>query len=370
MKKIALWILVFLLCSVQGTTFGESGLVEDVLRVKLERFEASGGTASMTLRFESRASHLLRVCLIEPSFNQAPAAFLNGWNTDVITIEANASSEIDISIFSDRKDALPEEVSVRFAAEGMISSPMVIRREGDGVAVTEAVFGLASGEPPLMSDQPVAGEARESERRTLSDRLSADEKARFVDGRAVICLRETEEGEDRFVCFCTVPVIVNDDGSVYADYSGYAVTVSGASDFPLSAVEELQDGLRRFLVSRIVLTGNAAFYADLSFEVCRAEDGSLSLGEYSIRSEELGGVYHSVPLSLFAQFSSADAVLRLAERDGNVEAQVVNDRFISVALEQPLAVEVKPSTELGEVYAYFEYYFSDNRSVARPPFPL
>ena len=370
MKRIALLMLAFLLCTVQGMAEGESRTGEGALSVNLERLEASDGMASMTLRFISRASQPLRVWLIEPSFNDASAMFSNGWNTDEVTVEANGSRTIDISILSLREAELPEEVSLRFAANGAISSQMSVRCEGEGFAVTDAAFDLEMPEPLIVSDQPISGEVLESERRILRDRLNADETARLNFGRAVICLHETGEGEDRLVRFCTLPATVNDNGFVQADYSGYAVTVSVAPSFPLSTVEEVRDVLRLFHVSRIVLTGETVFYADLAFELRRTEDGSLTLGEYSIKSEELGGIYHNAPLSLFSGFSSSNAVLSLDGCNDGTDARVVDDHFISIPLEQSLVIEVKPASELGEIYAYFEYFFRDNRSIILQPFPL
>lgn len=370
MKKAALWILVILLCAVQGMAEGDPGLGESALSVRLERFEASSDMASMMLRFENRASQPVRVCLIEPCFNSSPALFSNGWSVDEITVGANGSDIIDVSILSDREDGQPVEVSLRFAANGVISSAMTVRCKGDGIEATEAAFDSAEREPQVMANRLIPGETRESERRILSDRLSAEDKARLEYGRAVICLRETEDGEDRFIRFCVLPVSVNDDGSVYADYSGYAVTVSAAPGFPLSTVEEVRDGQRLFRVSRIVLSGDAVFYAELAFEIDQAADGSLTLGEYSINSEELGGVYHNAPLSLFSGLNSANAVLSLDGQGSDVDARTVDDRFVSIPLEKPMEVEVKPSADLGEVYAYFEYYFKNNRSAVHPPFPI
>jgi len=370
LKRIALLMLAFLLCSVQGMAEGEPGTGEGTLSVKLERFEASSGMASMTLRLESRSAGSLRVYLVDPTFNGAPGAFSNGWNADEITVEANDARKIDISILPGHGEDLPETVSLRFAADGAVSSPMAIRRADDGFAVTEPVFDLPAGEPLMQADQPIPGEVHESERRILSDKLSADEKARLNYGRAVICLRETGNGEARFVRFCALPAVVNDDGSVYADYSGYTVTFSAAPDFPLSTVEAVQDGLRHFSVSRILLTGEAVFYADLAFELRQTADGALAFGGYSVNSEELGGAYHSVPRALFSGLSSANAVLTLDTHEGIVDARAVDDRFLSLPLESALEVEVKPSAALGEVYAFFEYHLADNRIIVHSPFPL
>ena len=332
-------MLAFLLCSVQGMAEGEPGTGEGTLSVKLERFEASSGMASMTLRLESRSAGSLRVYLVDPTFNGAPGAFSNGWNADEITVEANDARKIDISILPGHGEDLPETVSLRFAADGAVSSPMAIRRADDGFAVTEPVFDLPAGEPLMQADQPIPGEVHESERRILSDKLSADEKARLNYGRAVICLRETG-------------------------------TFSAAPDFPLSTVEAVQDGLRHFSVSRILLTGEAVFYADLAFELRQTADGALAFGGYSVNSEELGGAYHSVPRALFSGLSSANAVLTLDTHEGIVDARAVDDRFLSLPLESALEVEVKPSAALGEVYAFFEYHLADNRIIVHPPFPL
>ena len=369
-KRAFLWALAFLFCFVRGVAEGEAGRDEGALSVKLEGFEVSDGMASMALRFESPAPQPLRIYLIEPCLNGAPATFLNGWNTDEITVAPGSSDRVDITLCAGHPGESPETVSLRFAANGAISSPMIVRRSGDGVAVTEPVLDPVPPEPGVMSNRLTPARASASERRILSDRLSADERVRLEYGRAVIGLLETEGGEDRFVRFCTLPVRVHEDGTVYADYSGYAVTASAAPDFPLSTVEEVQDGQRLFRVSHIVLAGEAAFYADLAFEVRQSADGRLSLGACTIRSEELGGAYRAAPLSLFSELRSSNAVLSLGGREGGADAEIAGDRFISVPMEQPLDVELKPASELGKVYAYFEYFFSDNRKAVHPPFPV
>ena len=369
MKKAAIWLLVFLLCAIPGRADSEQSTGDDVLSVKLEGFDASCGTAYMNLLIENRSSQSQHIYMIEPTFNGEPASFLNGWNTDEITLDACGSDRIEIAICAGGRDALPEAVSLRFAANGCISSPMHIRSGSSGLTITPASFDIKAPEALIASDQSAFNDIRLSSQ-TLSDRLSADEMSRLSYAQAVVCFREIVNNEELFVRFCTLPARVDEDGVAHADFSGYAVTFSQAPVFPLSTLEDVRDGQRVILVSRIVLSGEAAFYASLAFEIIEASDGSLSMGEYTITSEELGGIYHCAPYALFSSFSCANAVIQMDDSKGDTRSHIEDDRFISISLNRPLVVRLKPASELGDVYAYFEYFFTDNRSAVHAPFPL
>ena len=369
LKAAAIGLLVLLFCVIPGRADSRPGGDDGGLSVRLEDFDASPGTAKMKLWIESRSSQSESVTLIDPTFNGKPASFLSGWNAEALTLEAGISRSIDIAICADCDDARPEAVSLRFAANGCISSPMQVLCESGGIRVVPASFDLSASET-LISPEPSALNAVRLPGRTLTDQLSADEMARLKYAQAVICFREAANGEERFVRFCTVPARVEDDGAAHADFSGYAVTLSEAPDFPLSTVEAARDGGRVIRALGIVLSGDSAFYADLAFELRVASDGGLSMGEYTLTSEELGGIYHRAPYALFSRFSCAHDVLRMEDREGSARFRVEDDRFITVPLNRPLAVQPRPAEALGELYAFFEYFFTDGRSAVHAPFPL
>ena len=93
------------------------------------------------------------------------------------------------------------------------------------------------------------------------------------------------------------PAQVEDDGAAHADFSGYAVTLSEAPDFPLSTVEAARDGGRVIRALGIVLSGDSAFYADLAFELRVASDGGLSMGDLLAKIQSLAGVSAPIEVS-------------------------------------------------------------------------
>ena len=312
----------------------------------------------------------MAVYLIEPTFNDAPAAFQDGWNVARIDVEAGALQRIDVVVCSERADETPLGVALRYAAQGRISSPMTVRCDGRAPTVTQATLDRGAEEPAILSDRPGLSGPLLPAPQTLRDRLSPSEMARLDYGQAVICLRRDTDRGPGLLPFCTLPVHVDGDGSVRAEYSGMAVTLAEAPDFPLSAVERGTDGSKVFSVSRVALFGDAAFYADLSFELRLAANGDVAPDEYTVSSDELGGAYHQVPCALFSELRSGHAIVQLTEEEGVLCPRPIDDCFLSVALKAPLSVLLRPAAELAEVYAYFEYFFTDNQSAVHAPFPL
>lgn len=367
------------------TAAAETMLDEDGLRFSLTDLETYPGGAGLTVVCSNIAEEDREVLLLTPEINGQPAGFEYGWGSYAISIPAAAQIEVSLPMEADDPAEVPETLSMRFAANGRISSACALA-VGNELSVTAASFALGEAEPQLVDREIEAPRDYESYACVLTDTLSIEETQLLDYGRALICLRgENDEGE-LLTHICTCEVVVDGEGNARADYSGLALILPGDDMFlvstqesaggmglsgdmkPLRASLDLGDESRGRQTAAVALSGDAAFFASLTFQVNLDETGDFSAGDVIVSSAEIGGDCTVVPCALFNTAQTSQEIWR-AETVGSDEIHLLSAgaAFAQCRVDGPLRFKLVPASELGSLAVCFEYFFTDGSDVIHPP---
>ena len=359
---------------------------DESVSITLMQMESDPGSVSLTVLCRNEGEEERYLLLITPRFNGKPAAFDHGWGSQELLIPAGQEREEGIPMMADDPDEIPESLEFRVAAEGKVSSPCRILLSAEGSEVKAASFEAGAGEPPLVDpviDFPVKPSDAPY---VLADVLTPEQAERLDYGQALICIRTEDEDGEHLSHISTVKAEVDEDGHVTASYSGLALSLSENPDFLITTVESFLDwrphlqpmrpevsfgpsgGRTGGSASPVALSGEAAFYATLSFQLCELKDGQMLADKVVVSSEELGGDLGNVPCALFDNVQTSREIWKVTERETEgIMLEVVRGENVSWDIQRPLTFRLIPAENLGELMVCFEYFFMDNSDIIHPP---
>ena len=329
--------------------------------------QRQAGRLQISLACENNADADRTVLLLDPLVNGEIASFGNGWGSDEITLAAGQASTEVVELVSDRPDATVESASFRIACDGTVSAPLALEYVGDDWRLRTADAPGEADIPPLLA----AGAACPAPAGiALTDRLTEEQAALLDVGEAVVCLKVEDDAGVSYMPFCRVRMAVDGQGNARAIYSGVAPVFSADPATPIATAEDGRGETIACEAAGVELSGDAVYYAELSFGVRMDETGGVAIESTLVDSPELGGPCRSCPRDLFAQARVHHPCLRFEEKDGWTETRETGGRTAEYDLDEPLTVDLVPAAGLGEVCVYYEYWFTDGSMLVREPTPL
>ena len=335
-------------------------LEDDALRVTLLSAESVPEGIFLQLSCLNRTERQEALHSLIPQSDGIDTVFISGWPGEDSPLPPGKETAVSLTICpaEDQAEAgFP--VSLRFAFRGMLSSPAQILSLTPELTVSPASFD--SGEPQIVRSEILSSLPAEDLSVQLLDRITPEPAALLDYGQAWICL-SSEEG---LLPFCCIRLRVDASGEASAFYSGKAVCFVGDTLFPLSVRETGKEDAREWTTREISMTGESVFYATLTLSVLQKQDGTCQLAKQVLSSSELGGECHQAPLGLLDQ---AEAVLPAV--DSSDPLQSVTVRSVLYSLEKPLTLQIVNAADLGDLWVYYEYFFTDNSDIVHPPHPL
>ena len=355
LSVLTLWVLL-----IAGSGEGraaETPLPARTAEIDVEDARFSDGQAVLTLTV--RVTGGGGVSLLDPRYNGEAAAFGRGDPDVRLDVPDSGSLTADVTVRSYGADEACDAVSFRFGAGGAIQGTVSVMNDGPGFRTD-----VTAPESPLIETAVIEPETY-PEPVTLRDRLAAERVALLDYGQAVVCLRR-EDGV--FLPLCAVPATVSEDGAVSAVYSGLLLTLDG-SDVLFSMTESRDGGDCLWESGLNTLTGEAIEYAEMTLTLRRGPDGAFVTGQ-SFDAWETGGVCESAPCDLFDVMLITQPLYAFEEAGDLTVLREIDSRARRVEIEGPLSLCLRPAEELGDVWVYFEYFFSDRTDEAHAPFAL
>ncbi|MBR0463195.1 MAG: hypothetical protein IJJ23_02260 [Clostridia bacterium] len=300
------------------------------------------------------------ISLLDPRFNGEPAGFDRGDPDVQLDVLEDGGLDADVVIRSYDDDETCDSISFRVAGGGAILGTVCIQSSDKGWQVAES-----SPRSPLIVTEAAGPEAYPEPFR-LGDTLPAERAALLDYGQAVVCLRQ-EDGS--FLPVCVLPAEVSDDGAVSASYSGLVLTLDDDSDVLFSLKESLgADGVV-WESALNTLTGEAIEYAEMTLALCRDPEGFRVTGQ-SFDAWETGGVCDFAPYDLFDTLLITQPLYAFEEKDGRTTLRQTGSRARRVDIDGPMSLRFQATEELGDVWVYFEFFFTDQTDDVHMPFPL
>lgn len=365
--------VIAILAAVLALFFGtparaqEPLLHTDDLTVNLLFASAGTGEAALTLQWISRAQEETVLQLFAPLINGEPAAFQYGWPSKEVRLAPGSETETVITLYADDPSTQAQTAALRFIRAGAVSSEGVIDLTSGSI---QAPASLAPGAETPLVESVVAWDAPASPL-LLEDTLTPEQTALLDYGQLQVCLRRTVDGREELIPFAVVPASVTPEGRVSAAFSGLAAVCSAAPDFPLPTKETQADGAATLAVHDITLSGPFIFYSTLSFSLTADPQAqSAAMTGLALDSADAGCILHAPPLCLFDTLSLSLPVYQAAPQDGAITLASVDVLFASLPVESPLSFRIVPAASLGDIVAYFEYFFLDRTDVIHPLIPL
>lgn len=362
MKRLLLLLLTAAL--LLGGAAAEPALLLDDhwMRLQVTDYELSPGQVTLRLHGENTELWDRDILLFAPMMNDQPASFRHGWPSEAITIAPLSETDAEIAVFADDTALWPESIAFRVIEAGEITGEMRMTFQNDAPVIQQAGFLWQETEPPLITKAVIAPEASAPLR--LEDALSPEEMSKLDYGQLIVCLRRVTDGQEQLIPFATIRAEAAPDGSITALYSGHAVVCDASPDFPLLTTEDHRYG-RAYHVRDLTFSGPFIFYASLQLSLTDVY-GPVQVNQFELESFDTGPMHENLPLALFDTLRLSRAVYQAQ----GASFTPVNAISYSLSLDAPLSFSVVPASSLGEVVAYFEYFFHDNTDVIHPLFPV
>ena len=332
--------------------------------VGLRGYDAQPGAVTLTLTLSAPRDRDIVVSLCDARFNGAPAGFGRGWADEQLSLTAGESREEDVLLVSDFPDEAAESVSFRVAAEGLIGAPATLSL-ADGTVAAQPVS------PPLIRDGILLPEGPVSPVR-LTDELTAEELSLLDYGQAQIVLRTEDARGVLFTPIVTVPLAVDAGGRAEGVFSGLTLLLDTAPDVPFQTVERsagCEAGATEISAPMVALTGETIEFAEQALSIVW-DGGAARLTGQAVTAYEIGGTCAFAPWDLFDQIYLSHQVFAMAERGRAAtltEADSLNRR---TPIDGPLTLRLADVRDLGDIWVYAEYFFTDNTDTVRPARPL
>lgn len=348
---------------------GDSGLLMDEpeLRIILKEAEMQPEGMRVVLSCLNRGALKAGILFVTPKADGIDTVFASGWPSDEIVLPPGEEAEAELRFLPPEGADSMTRVSFRISFQGRLSTEMEIVRKLSGAADQDPDGYACSGgtlagdetqilrEEVTLRSQPPAAPFR------IRDRITQAQAAGLDYGQAWICLREGET----LIPFCSLRLRVDGEGNAEADWSGLALILAAAPDVPLETAES-HDREELILETREMgLTGESVFYATLKLTVKGSAEEGYQIVRQELDSSELGGRFGRAPYGLMDQI---ELLLRVMEKN-EAPAETMDVRSVMIPLTEPLEAMLLPAHELGEVWAYCEYFFQDDTDTVHPPFP-
>lgn len=369
MKRLFLLLAAAVLL-LSGAAAGESMplLEEHGLKISLLSVERSEGQAVLTLHCENLEVWNRTLLLFAPTANGQLAGFLYGWPTDEIILAPLEAREVQITLQTDDPSEWIETAALRFIDAGEITGEATLNLLEQ--TATAATFSWQDQEA-VLANLNLSGAANAEAPIRLQDTLTPDQLKILDYGQLRIALQVHNGDEVQLIPFATAAAEVSADGSVSAAYSGNAIVCSAAPLFPLKMTETHTDAACTYQVSDITLSGPFIFYSTLQLSIREDwAENTVQLLESALDSFDTGPLYGNLPLPLFDTVMLSHPVYGVSPAEGAIRTAEVDVRAQTLLLDAPLSFAIVPANELGEVVAYFEYFFHDGTDVIHPVIPL
>ena len=366
--RTLLLLLIAAMVACPGARAQEPLLSCDALEAELLSAASNAGEATLTLKWANHTADEATILLFAPMLDGEPASFRYGWASEELRLPPSSKTESVVTLHADDPQLLARTLSLRFIQGDRVSGRAIITLAGGGTLLQAASFNPE--EEPRLVQSAIPWDT-EASPLLLTDALSPEQVALLDYGQLRICLRRTVDGQEELIPFAAIPAAVTEDGQVTAPFSGYAVVCSAASSMPLRTQETHADGLYTYAVGDIALSGPFIFYATLQLTVTanpQAQEATLT--QLSLDSPDAGCLLQSPPLCLFDTLTLSMPVYRAAQRESAYTLASTDVLSTTLPVETPLTFQLVPASTLGELSAYFEYFFLDQTDVIHPAFPL
>lgn len=370
MKKLLFLCLLALLPACLGAAQeGASLLEEHQLMIRLVSFQQAQGEAVMDLQCTNLSDQGRVLLLFAPEANGQPASFRYGWGAQDLPLEPG-EQRIAITIYADDPQEWLDAVAFRFVEAGQMTSPVQLHFQANAMDAVAADFNWAASETPLIASAavhaPLAGQPFR-----FYDTITPEQLEKLDYGQLQICIRSMRDDQECLIPFATVPVHQATDGRMEALYSGHALISNVDPAFPLPMRETYTDTHCLYHAEKISLSGPFIFFSTLQFTLSRPlGQDQAQITACALDGVEEKGQFENLPLSLLDTISMVHIVQRLTPSGETMALETVDVYSLYCPLDQTLAFSLIPAEELGEIYGYFEYFFSDQTDVIHPPFPL
>ena len=332
------------------------------MRLWVMDYTLSDGQVSFRIHGENTEIWDRTLLLFAPMVNGQPAAFRHGWPSEELVIPALSEADAEITLYADDPTLPPQSISLRVIEAGEITGEIQLTLQGETLEGNPSGFLWQEAEPPLVETEVIAASSQPP--LLLQDVLTPEELSTLDYGQLVVCLRREVNGEELLIPFATIRAEAAADGTVSAAYSGCAVICTAVPDFPLLATEEHRYG-QAYHVRDLALSGPFIFYASLLLTLSDVY-GPVQVNQFELESFDTGPMHENLPLALFDTLRLSRPVYRM-QGDAPVQVNAISH---SLSLTEPLTFSVVPADSLGEVVAYFEYFFHDYTDVIHPLFQV
>lgn len=362
MKRLLLLLLTAALLLCDAAAEPVLFLDDHWMRLQVTDYELSPGQVTLLLHGENTEVWNRDILLFAPMINNQPASFRHGWPSEELLIPALSEADAEITLHADDPALWPESIAFRVIEAGEITGEVRLSFLDGKDEIQPASFIWQETEPPLMTKEVMSPEGRTAI--LLQDTLPPEEMSKLDYGQLVVCLRSVVNGRELFTPFATIRAETAADGTISATYSGNAVVCTAIPDFPLLTTEDHRFG-QTYHVRDLALSGPFIFYASLQLTLSDVY-GPVQVNQFELDSFDTGLMHENLPLALFDTLRLSRPVYQV---QGASFAQV-DAVSHSLSLAAPLSFAVVPAGSLGEVVAYFEYFFHDDTDVIHPRFPV
>ena len=377
-------------------------LEENGLCITLDGCEVTEGEAVLHLLCSNDAEEARELLLITPQINGEMAGFDHGWGSCELTAEPGENISSEFSMVTDDPEEMPEILSFRFIEDGNVSSICRISLEEKMMEI--ASFAAGKEEPLLVDPEIEVSDEISSQGTVFTDTITPEQVQMLDYGRALICVKQTAESREYLSHISTVEAVADAEGHVTASFSGLALQLAEDPDFVIPTLEnQVHRGVRPLEVTlfsaqsrtvggtedqdpsnglvsasgqsslnggaeNMALSGEAAFYATLSFQLRQNEEGGMTAEDIVVSSDELGGECGNIPCALFDTVQTSREIWSVEELSpDSVWLEIEGSADGIWNIEGPLRFRLVPAEELGDVTVCFEYFFKDGTDVILPP---
>ena len=395
--------MVFLLWIAVSAEEAKVLLKENGLCITLNDCEVTEGEAVLHLLCSNDAEEERALLLITPQINGKMAGFDHGWGSMDLIMEPGSGHPEEIRMVTDDPEEIPESLSLRIIEEGQVSSMCSVILDEEP-ACDPASFAAGKEEPLLVDPEIEVSDEISSQGTVFTDTITPEQVQMLDYGRALICVKQTIENKEYLSHISTVEAAADPEGHVTASFSGLALQLAEDPDFVIPTLEnQVHRGVRPLEVTlfsaqsrtaggtedqdpsnglvsasgqsslnggaeNMALSGEAAFYATLSFQLRQNEEGGMTAEDIVVSSDELGGECGNIPCALFDTVQTSREIWSVEELSpDSVWLEIEGSADGIWNIEGPLRFRLIPAEELGEIVVCFEYFFKDGTDVIHLP---
>ena len=330
-------------------------LNEPDLRIEVISADVTEEAAEIHLACENLGDREAQLLFLVPKTDGIDTVFGNGWPSEKVMLPPGEVFPADLTVYPAEDDESIREISFRMAFQDQLSTEGKLLL-GENIKCEPA--GFSAQEEQMVREEISMAPDTKLQQILIRDQITEEELRKLDYGQAWICLREGET----LIPFCSILLNADETGKTEAVYSGLALLFEGESQ-PLEVRERNEHGMVTLTGKEIGLTGESVFYATLQLTVNERESEPFRLIRQVLNSSELGGAYDRAPLLLADQ---AEPLLRVLEKN-EAPVNIIDTRSVFLSLDVPLSLRLVPAEELGEIWIYCEYFFTDQTDAVHAP---